>query len=813
MSSLGFVSKRILFILSLIFLSNIIGAQQPDWKLCPGEEFDGIQQIFLERWYDEYSVWRIELEIHHLTCANKTGKIIITDISQAHWTPTPALFTFVEKFKSIVDFKENFVTLYPASTINRSRTIESVNPLPIVFDKLASNEKFNIQVGYNTYFKGRYTDTESGFFKDIAIKDYFGNPVVETFKKNNRCLLDSDGAIKVDVLNHTKDKIMNWDDGFIGFQKKGLIDGTYNGVLELQAEEHRCCADVSEEITSGFCWYSTCEFNFDDGVIEVPFMFLSSGWTAENGGALAEHNNALWYKIYDGSLIDYKVNVSVEFDYTDAGQFAPSIMESAIVVNSFRASEMRIPFTGSGHQNISFQISDTELHDIGILGHNDDFFDNLKITVDPPLPLIITDKDSIETDTFFLDICAGDTIIPYTHLNVLGGITPYQYAWDTNGDNIFDDHTNYDYSFVSDTTDIQHIHLRITDTLGISRVVTFAISTTEVKDITIDIPELAITDEEVIDLRLCTEDAPFMVTTNPANLTFEPDSILTNGMFSPASGVGQYSILASYNECSNAAFLNISVGGNPDISIPETFDHFLCENDTLDLSRIISGYYPALWGIGDSLLRLEEKSDSLIVLPEGTHRLAYIAGSSSCQVIDSTIVSVIPEVDASLKDTMISLKNNSGPINLDFLFDKMTTEGGQWSGGTYVTTDGIFDPTGLNPGAYPVIYEVGEGKCLRSDTAVINIVLSTATIDRVANTPNAEPNPFEDFIRIKFNYAHEGDVTFSLHSSDGHLVHKSRTPIMNNQIIVKGLGHLGVGTYLARVAVHNQVSKYILIKI
>jgi len=108
-------------------------------------------------------------------------------------------------------------------------------------------------------------------------------------------------------------------------------------------------------------------------------------------------------------------------------------------------------------------------------------------------------------------------------------------------------------------------------------------------------------------------------------------------------------------------------------------------------------------------------------LSAGTYTVTYTVGAGSCLTNSTQNMTVTAAPSATWTTTNISECDT--PLNLNTLV--VGTVGGSWSGGVYVNASGTFDPSGLSPGTYSVIYNVGSGGC--ADMSTQNITVTAAT--------------------------------------------------------------------------------------
>ncbi len=139
-----------------------------------------------------------------------------------------------------------------------------------------------------------------------------------------------------------------------------------------------------------------------------------------------------------------------------------------------------------------------------------------------------------------------------------------------------------------------------------------------------------------------------------------------------------------------------------------------------DLLSIVAGDPNGNWLVDGTNLS-GNVLDPLDYLP-GNHTLTYSHGTPTCV---SSSVNLEIQAAPNANWNFVYLLNCGGPYDLN---QQLTnTTGGSWSGSAHVTSSGIFDPTGLPNGVYPVTYEVGSGSCQDSHTE--NVYIQTEPVN------------------------------------------------------------------------------------
>ena len=258
---------------------------------------------------------------------------------------------------------------------------------------------------------------------------------------------------------------------------------------------------------------------------------------------------------------------------------------------------------------------------------------------------------------------------------------------------------------------------------------------------------------------------------------------------------GIHHILMYKNNCSEFATVTLVVGDPVDFSVQQPTDLYLCDS-IYDLKQFIIGDTQGVWLLGDSILIVDNLIDVKNTdLDTGTYRLIYANGIGSCLKLDTVSLTVRDAPDADLKDLNIVLTENAGAFDLDTFFTMETTRGGVWSGGTYVTPDGQFDPSNLPPGEYQVTYTVGTGDCLRTSSVTIRIDELTSTAEPSYLTDVMfRPNPASNVVYIR---GVRGEISVTLYGSSGEKVLETVVSEAENEI---DISQLPEGVYLARLS-------------
>ncbi|MFL5764994.1 MAG: T9SS type A sorting domain-containing protein [Bacteroidia bacterium] len=140
-----------------------------------------------------------------------------------------------------------------------------------------------------------------------------------------------------------------------------------------------------------------------------------------------------------------------------------------------------------------------------------------------------------------------------------------------------------------------------------------------------------------------------------------------------------------------------------------------------------NNFYPSMSGAGDFMITYT------------------VSDSSGCNAADTALIHVF-HTNISIPSTYGNICNNDFPLVLT----GATVPGGIFSGGPYIVSDSIFDPSAISSaGSYPIYYTATDSNgCAGSDTSSINVFICTSGAGIGTNQMNDEisvyPNPFSD---------------------------------------------------------------------
>jgi|GEM_PF-6002260 len=722
---------RRLYCLVLITASSFTIYGQ-SWSLCEGEvaEVTPVNKTFrgkiavrgLMNEEKEYP-YLIDAQIRRPSCpGGEDGQIIIGSILyKKDLLPEPV-------------FAEGDTIKY--SVIGVEGTSQHQLKFPIEINDLSSGN-------YVFYFFARF-----GFEGVTITIPEVEDPKTRAEVTHESCIGAKDGRIEIKHIgNPPAAPKMDWADGATGLIREGLTFGEYGATYSFDAGGQRCCIDGVVRIGSNFCGSTIASYHFNNGVIEIPFEALPSGCEALNGGVYYAIPDSYWGRLFDPAITGADV-IAIAFEWLGIGGEARSATQQEVIINATRTDEIRIPFEGSGDIRMLYRPDGFHVKEIGVFGQKGDFMDNFEVTIGSATPLALEPQSRNPSDSLRkFSVCVDDTVFLMQDLRVTGGSTPYQYAWDLDGDGAFDDSDRLDHPASFHVSGEVQPRLRVRDDIGQELIVDFEVNVFARDTARYDVPIFNLFDETLQFLSVCVEDQPFEIVLQNEDLVIESDSALsTDNIFDPTqNGTGTYPIFITGDACTEAAVLIIDVSNPPEIGLATPDPLFLCAS-TYVLDDLLLEDAQGFWLIDDTIQYFRSTLDSLEV---GNHKLTFVAGASACIAENSVFLEVMDAPDPTLKDLEISLTPQSPAFDLDTFFTPSTTLNGTWSGGAYITSDGKFDPSSLNPGTYPVIYTIGAAMCRRSFTVDV-VVRMTTSIDQARELLiSIYPNPNSGHCRLE----------------------------------------------------------------
>jgi len=202
------------------------------------------------------------------------------------------------------------------------------------------------------------------------------------------------------------------------------------------------------------------------------------------------------------------------------------------------------------------------------------------------------------------------------------------------------------------------------------------------------------------------------LTANTQGGTWLGTGISTDGIFDPSDlQIGNYNItytIINAQGCSSISQGTVSIISKPD----SAFEYqWFCPND--EPSQLTATTEGGVWsGIGISIDGIFDPAG----LQTGNYDITYtLTNAQGCTSTSQGIVSIVDSPDSSFENQ--SICSNAGLVQLT-----ANTEGGTWSG-TSITSNGVFNPTGLAVGDYEISYTLMNADgCTSSSVGIINIL-------------------------------------------------------------------------------------------
>ncbi|MFL5751775.1 MAG: gliding motility-associated C-terminal domain-containing protein, partial [Bacteroidia bacterium] len=221
---------------------------------------------------------------------------------------------------------------------------------------------------------------------------------------------------------------------------------------------------------------------------------------------------------------------------------------------------------------------------------------------------------------------------------------------------------------------------------------------------------------------LCLSGSPFNLTTAQSGGTWTGTGVNAAGTFDPAvAGLGTWQLIYTINgSCGDADTVDIVVSSTADATINPVAA--MCQNNgAITLTAAQGGGTWSGSGITDANLGTFDPATAIA----GTDTITYTI-SGSCGAMDTLVVSITPNANASITNAPASLCLNASPVNLT-----TAQAGGIWTG-TGVNAGGTFDPSLAGTGNAQLIYTIS-GSCGDADTVYIAVNASPdPTINTVA---------------------------------------------------------------------------------
>jgi gliding motility-associated-like protein len=185
------------------------------------------------------------------------------------------------------------------------------------------------------------------------------------------------------------------------------------------------------------------------------------------------------------------------------------------------------------------------------------------------------------------------------------------------------------------------------------------------------------------------------------------DNTTTNTVIASPASNATYTVAGTANGCSSTATASVTVIPFPTVSAGA--DTTVC--NTSNTVRLTGSPARGTWS-GSAFITAAGVFDSKSA-GNGSYKLAYSVSNGNCTRTDTVVVDVIdPPVANAGNDTIVC--QGTTAISLSGL-----PVGGRWTGSTFIDASGVFAPT--TAGRYTLIYSIGAGTCVGSDTMIITV--------------------------------------------------------------------------------------------
>jgi hypothetical protein len=230
---------------------------------------------------------------------------------------------------------------------------------------------------------------------------------------------------------------------------------------------------------------------------------------------------------------------------------------------------------------------------------------------------------------------------------------------------------------------------------------------------------------------ICSNGTPVTLTPNTPGGTFSGTGITNGsaGTFDPTvagSGPASITYTISANGCQNTATQSITVNPAPVVafgSVPS-----ICgSSNPVTLTATPSN---GTW-TGPGITSASAGTfDPVAAGGPGNYTVTYaVTDANGCSGTNTLSVPVGTLPNASFTSPGI-LCSNGSPVTL-----VPTTTGGTWSGSGVGSSNGVFDPAAVSPGAIPVSYSITVNGCSNSSTQ--NITVNPAPVANITSIPSS----------------------------------------------------------------------------
>ena len=584
---------------------------------------------------------------------------------------------------------------------------------------------------------------------DIQLFDQVTPRLVVDKINYESCPGSADGSVELSVVpKNLAYTALAWEDGENGFTRTGLEAGVYPFTFGVDDYDAQCCQNGSITILNNLCLTTLLLWDFGTGL--PPGAFDTPSGVLIQSDGLAQFTGEGSVNIPFDAV--FQAFVLAKFFFNGIGQIR------AFDQNFEEIASMQLD--GEGYYRFLFEkaVSHFYIQIIGLPGSQIGSFCAMGLEDDPGDIMVRLNGETDHDRSVPVTVCAGDTINPYTGLSLQGGLTPFTFAWDTDGDGDFADADSLTHPIVFDTAGSYTVGLAISDFSLQTDTLWYDYTVFAKDSVRFAVPDLGVDDTGFEIVTVCSDASSFAIDilNGEAELTASGNGLDSNAFDPAVAGVGTHHITMYRDDCTESGGLFVFVTEQPDASIADMEQLYEC-SEPIQLSSMVLGDTTGLWSIEDVAAIVNDTLDPALLEP-GEYTLWYTIGEGECSDSSSQefTIAATPQVDL---DTLADpLLDTDDPFDLNTLLGS-STPGGTWSGGTYVM-NGMFDPGGLSMGAYQVIYTVGEGSCEQRDTTYILVDESVGTghpTEFVEVT--LMPNPVHDELTICVEISINPEVT------------------------------------------------------
>lgn len=777
-----------------------------EWQVCyqnpsPIELTETIEGItgpvahpYSQEWTDRFMTATVKywIDIQKIppTCPGfDDGHIIIHDV---RLEPTDAGWVYFD------DIPISDLTVSVARDTNPHQTLEAIPPGDDDWiDIEGPSGRYKITL---TTDRSQFAKTEFKVSFSMAFELNLQAPVEPEWKyevqpASSPFIADGQAYIVHPLASPWKFQV-HWDDGITARDRIDLAVGTHPYTYQFNTGlGDSCCTRSEIEVVSDYAGVMLDEHNFNDGNIDLENETNTYGCEPLEGGVYFALEDGAYWGAYIPSLggtptvlQDY---LQIKFDW--AGP------DGNILID-FGDNQVLLPFNAVQNKvEIFYPTNGLHLYEIGVLGQQGCLLDNFQVFNGHVAKLTLQNQRSVDQDYVFKG-CIGDELYLLSNIQVRGGLAPIMYSWDTDEDGYYDDESGIDYVHLLDRPETQNISLKVTDVLGQEAFIDFTVVTGAQEQITMSFPDLDILDVNIKTVSICDQTGPFDIMSNPSSYVLVNGDTIEEGYQFVAStlGVGTHTISAHGDHCSTPAVVTIKVHSISGLVDQNQISWFKCQ-DTFDLNGLLTGPAEGFFMLDDSIMFFSPYITSDMPITNGEHVLHFVSGAGDCSLVDSIQMTIRNSPISDLEDLTIVINSAFEPFPLDTFFTDSTSRNGLWSGGNYVSPDGIFDPALLQPGEYEVTYTVGNQNCSTSSTATITIESLTSVKNITESQFDLYPNPSDGQFTIALYSGNNNNTTLRIYDMKGVIVYRR---------MLKDKGSSSVDTNLPKGLYYVVVSGY-----